>query len=77
MRIENDGSRAADIIQRLRAFYKTGAPPQRELVDLNEVAGEILALLRYEAPGTQFRCARTLPHGCHTSRQIECNCNRY
>jgi PAS domain S-box-containing protein len=49
MRIENDGSRAADIIQRLRAFYKTGAPPQRELVDLNEVAGEILALLRNEA----------------------------
>jgi PAS domain S-box-containing protein len=49
MRIEDDGSRAADIIQRLRAFYKTGAPPQRELVDLNEVAGEILALLRDEA----------------------------
>jgi PAS domain S-box-containing protein len=49
MRIENDGSRAADIIQRLRAFYKTGAPPQRELVDLNEVVGEILALLRNEA----------------------------
>jgi PAS domain S-box-containing protein len=49
MRIENDGSRAAEIMQRLRAFYKTGAPPQRELVDLNEVAGEMLALLRNEA----------------------------
>ena len=49
MRIQNDGSRAAEIIQRLRAFYKTGAPPQRELVDLNEVAGEMLALLRNEA----------------------------
>jgi len=49
MRIENDGSRAAQIIQRLRAFYKTGRPPQRELVDLNEVAGEMLALLRNEA----------------------------
>jgi PAS domain S-box-containing protein len=48
-RIENDGSRAAEIIQRLRAFYKTGAPPERELVDINEVAGEMLALLGNEA----------------------------
>ena len=48
-RIEIDGSRAAEIIQRLRAFYKTGAPPKRELVDLNQVAGEMLALLRNEA----------------------------
>jgi PAS domain S-box-containing protein len=48
-RIENDGNRAAEIIQRLRAFYKTGAPPKRELVDLNQVAEEILALLRDEA----------------------------
>jgi PAS domain S-box-containing protein len=48
-RIENDGSRAAEIIQRLRAFYKTGAPPQRELVDLNQVAREMLALLSNEA----------------------------
>jgi PAS domain S-box-containing protein len=48
-RIENDGSRAADIIHRLRAFYKTGAPPKLELVDVNQVAGEMLALLRNEA----------------------------
>jgi PAS domain S-box-containing protein len=48
-RIENDGSRAAEIIQRLRAFYKTGAPPKRELVDLNKIAGEMLALLHDEA----------------------------
>jgi signal transduction histidine kinase len=49
MRIEKDGSRAAEIIQRLRAFYKTGAPPQRELVDINELVGEMLVLLRDEA----------------------------
>lgn len=48
-RIENDGSRAAEIIHRLRAFYKTGAPPKLELVDVNQVAGEMLALLRNEA----------------------------
>ncbi len=49
MRIEKDGNRAAEIIQRLRAFYKTGAPPQRELVDINEVVDEMLVLLRNEA----------------------------
>ena len=49
MRIEKDGNRAAQIIQRLRAFYKTGAPPQRELVDINEVVDEMLVLLRNEA----------------------------
>ena len=48
-RIEKDGGRAAEIIQRLRAFYKTGAPPQRELVDINVLVGEIIVLLRGEA----------------------------
>jgi PAS domain S-box-containing protein len=65
IRIENDGTRAAEIIQRLRAFYKTGAPPQRELVDLNEVAGEMLALLRNEATrhsiSLRTELARQLP----------------
>ena len=77
MRIEKDGNRAAEIIQRLRAFYKTGAPPQRELVDVNEVVDEMLVLLRNEATGTQFPCARNLPRNCHESWQIVCNCNRY
>jgi signal transduction histidine kinase len=44
-----DGTRAAEIINRLRSFYKKGAPPQPELVDLNEVAREMLMLLRNEA----------------------------
>jgi len=48
-RIEQDGNRAAEIVHRLRMFYKTGAPPQRELVDINEVVGEMLVLLRSEA----------------------------
>ena len=49
MRIEKDGSRAAEIIQRLRMFYKASAPPQREWVDLNELVGELLVMLRDEA----------------------------
>ncbi|HET8925347.1 MAG TPA: PAS domain-containing protein [Candidatus Acidoferrum sp.] len=49
MRILKDGTRAAEIINRLRSFYKKGAPPQPELVDLNEVAREMLSLLRNDA----------------------------
>lgn len=49
IRAANDGKRAAEIITRLRSFYTKGAPPQPELVDLNEVAREMLMLLRDEA----------------------------
>jgi signal transduction histidine kinase len=49
MRIVKDCTRAAEIINRLKSFYKKGAPPQPELVDLNEVAHEMLMLLRNEA----------------------------
>ena len=48
-RIERDGTRAAEIIGRVRAFYKKGAPPQPELLDVNEVAREMAELLRSEA----------------------------
>jgi PAS domain S-box-containing protein len=48
-RISRDGTRATEIIRRLRAFYKKGESLQRELMDVNEVAGEILMLLRSEA----------------------------
>jgi PAS domain S-box-containing protein len=61
-RIENDGSRAAEIIQRMREFYKTGAPPKRELVDLNQVAGEMLALLRNEADRHSISLRTELAH---------------
>ncbi|MBV8673854.1 MAG: PAS domain S-box protein [Acidobacteriaceae bacterium] len=47
-RIERDGSRAASIIDRLRSLYKK-APPQRELVAVNEVIAEMAVLLRGEA----------------------------
>jgi PAS domain S-box-containing protein len=46
-RIVKDGTRATEIIDRLRSLYKK-YPPQRELVDLNEVVREMLALLRGE-----------------------------
>jgi PAS domain S-box-containing protein len=49
MRTMKDGTRAAEIIDRLRLFYTKGAPPERELVDVNELVGEMLVLLRSEA----------------------------
>ena len=48
-RMVKDGTRAAEIIDRLRSFYKKGGPPERELVDVNEVIRDVLALLRDEA----------------------------
>jgi PAS domain S-box-containing protein len=45
-----DGKRASAIIDRLRSLYKK-APPERELVDVNDVIREMLPLLRAEAIG--------------------------
>jgi PAS domain S-box-containing protein len=47
-RIAKDGTRAAEIISRIRLLFKKGAPP-RELVDVNEVIREMIVLLRSEA----------------------------
>jgi PAS domain S-box-containing protein len=49
-RIDKYGNRAAEIIDRIRSFYKKSAP-QRELVDVNGIVHEILALLRGEGAG--------------------------
>ena len=47
-RIEKDGARATAIIDRLRALYKK-TPPKREPVDVNEIIGEMVVMLRGEA----------------------------
>jgi len=49
MRIEEDGRRAAEIITNLKSFYKKDVSPQREMVSVNEIVGEMLVLLRSEA----------------------------
>ena len=48
-RIIDDVKRAAAIIDRLRSLYRKEAPRERELVDVNEVACEMLVLLHCEA----------------------------
>ena len=47
-RIDQYGNRAAEIIDRIRSFYKK-SPPQRELVDMNGIIQEMLTLLKGEA----------------------------
>jgi PAS domain S-box-containing protein len=48
-RIEQDGNRAADVINRLRSFYKKGSAPKREIVDIGTIILEMAALLKTEA----------------------------
>jgi len=48
MRIVNDGTRAAEIIKRIRLLFKKSAS-ERELVDISEVIQEMIVLLRGEA----------------------------
>src|SRR6266481_1630826 len=48
MRIVNDGTRAAEIISRIRLLFQKGSP-QLELVDVNEITEEMIVLLRGEA----------------------------
>jgi PAS domain S-box-containing protein len=47
-RIVKDGTRAADIISRVRLLFKKGTP-QRELTDVNDVIREMILLLNNEA----------------------------
>ena len=48
-RVLSNGARAAEIIDHVRSFYKKDAQPQRGLVDVNELVGEMLVLLEREA----------------------------
>jgi len=48
-RIDREGNRAADIINSLRAFYKTGPPGERQLGDVKGTIEEMRVLLQAEA----------------------------
>jgi signal transduction histidine kinase len=49
VRIEQEGNRAADIINSLRSFYKTGTPAERQSVDVKGAIRQMIALLGTEA----------------------------
>ena len=48
-RIEQDANRAADVINSLQSFYRTGTPAERQIVDVEEVIQEMTVLLSGEA----------------------------
>jgi predicted ATPase/signal transduction histidine kinase len=48
MRVVKDATRASEIISRIRLLFNKGTP-ERELVDVNEIIGEMTFLLRSEA----------------------------
>ena len=47
-RMVKDTARASEIISRIRSLFRKG-PPQQELVDVNDIIREMIALLRTEA----------------------------
>jgi PAS domain S-box-containing protein len=63
-RIVRDGSRAGEVIGRIRALVKK-VPPRRDLLDINEAIGEVIALTQTEMQRTgvrlQSRLAQDLP----------------
>jgi PAS domain S-box-containing protein len=48
-RIEEDANRAANVIDSLRSFYKTGTPTKRQIIDVKEIIEQMSGLLRGEA----------------------------
>jgi PAS domain S-box-containing protein len=48
-RIEEDANRAANVIDSLRSFYKTGTPTERQMINVKEIIAEMIGLLRGEA----------------------------
>ena len=65
-RIEQEGNRAADIINSLRSFYKTGTSAERQSVEVKDTIREMTALLRTEAARHSVTiradCEADVPH---------------
>ena len=64
-RIVKDGTRAAEIISRIRLLFKKGVP-ERELVDVNEIIRDMIVVLGSEATrywiSVRTELAAALPH---------------
>jgi PAS domain S-box-containing protein len=48
-RIEEDANRAANVIDSLRSFYRTGTPTERQVINVREIIEQMSSLLRGEA----------------------------
>jgi C4-dicarboxylate-specific signal transduction histidine kinase len=74
MRSAKNGTHAAEIISRIRLLFQKGST-KRELVDVNEVIGEMLLLLRVEATrysvSVRTELGTGLPHLMGDSVQLQ------
>jgi signal transduction histidine kinase/CheY-like chemotaxis protein len=59
-RMVSDATRAADIVGHVGSLYRRD-PPRRERVDVNEIIGEMIVLLRPEATRHSVAICTTLP----------------
>jgi PAS domain S-box-containing protein len=48
-RIEEDANRAANVIDSLRSFYRTGTPTERQIINVKEIIEQMAGLLTGEA----------------------------
>jgi PAS domain S-box-containing protein len=64
-RIEQDANRAADVINSLQSFYRTGTPPKRHNLDIREVVEEMTVLLRGEADRHSITIRSEFEAGTH------------
>src|SRR6516162_4482243 len=60
-RIVRDGSRAGEVIGRIRALVKK-MPPRRDLLDINESIGDVIALTQTEMQRTGVKLQSRLTH---------------
>jgi hypothetical protein len=74
-----EGARSTvDVINRLRSFYKKGAPPERAMVDVNDIIQEMTVLLRNEAVRYAIMIALDLELGADVPNILadRMHCNR-
>jgi signal transduction histidine kinase len=62
-RIEQDGTRAIEVIERVRSLYKKDVPDRRELVDLSQLIQEMIMLVRGETMGNSVAVRLELADG--------------
>jgi len=60
-RIVRDGTRAGEVIGRIRALVKK-MPPRRDLLDINESIGDVIALTQTEMQRTGVKLQSRLTH---------------
>ncbi len=75
MEIVKDGTRAAEIITRIRLLFKKGTP-QRELLDVNEIVREMIVLLRSEVARNAISVRTELAADLPQVMADRCSCSR-